>query len=194
MSLPASCNLRGLRTISLPAKPTLKPQKKQYKFHLGDQMVQKLPRIMNLCKTRTKVPVARTLCTIVRARNVFLKRFRKNVYESRPGVKYATLETHKWFPLGFVTVLKASQNLSEKLKIANLNTQFRVWVGDHICFWNLHAKNIIIVQTFGVEFTKGRSSWWKTRSGEHTYAKLQREHDFKHLFSFRECGGWGWGL
>ena len=60
-----------------PYQPTLKPHKKQHKFRQGGRRVQKRPRSMNLCKTRIKMQVARTLCTRVRATSVFLKRISK---------------------------------------------------------------------------------------------------------------------
>ena len=89
------------------------------------------------------------------------------------------LGSHFWFLLRFrnrfwkhyETAARSSNRQSEK--------QFRVWVGDYNLFRNVHAKTVSMVQTFGVEFAKGRSSRYKPRSGEHMYAKPQREHDIE---------------
>ena len=105
ISLPANSDHRRFRPISLPGKkkeneiaqlpyqPTiitsdftpfphqlmLKLNKTLHKHSRGERKVQKRPRIMNLWKTAVKVQAARTLCTHVRARSVFLKQASKKL-------------------------------------------------------------------------------------------------------------------
>ena len=76
---PANCNHRRFHTFSLPFpyQPALKLHQKLHIFCQGRRMVQKRSWSMSLCRTTVKMQVARTLCTHVRARNVFLKRFSK---------------------------------------------------------------------------------------------------------------------
>ena len=110
------------------------------------------------------------------------KRFRKHIFEktrmSRNCVQSITFRDHNVaFAWVLQSVLEALQNRSEKHKSARRSAQFELWVGVYSRFRKVHAKSVIIVQTVGLEGAKGRCSRWKLRSGEHMYAKPQREHD-----------------
>ena len=137
-------------------------------------------RTKNHYETAVQVHIARTLCIRVRTANVFLnKNYKKRLRFEHVCKVYRFRDTVLIFAWVLQQVLKALQNHSEKLKMTNGSAQFELWVRDYSRSRNVHAKRVIIMQTFGPESAKGWSSRENTWSGEYMYAKPQREQDLE---------------
>ena len=158
----------------------IKPLKKWREIPPRGPEAPKWLQIKFCFKTTVKVPVAGTLCTRVRTRSVFRKRFPKKRFWAVTVCK----KRHQWCTIGTLSrdlqcVLKVLQNRSESVKKAFRSTQCWLWVVFCNGFRNVHTKSPIEVQTFGLDDAETRSTRENTWSGEHLCARPEGEHDLE---------------